>query len=236
MPRLELSRSRKASIEKAEEYYNALRTNIQLSGDNLKIIALTSVQPNEGKSTTSTNLAIAFARAGYKTILIDADIRNSVMSGVFKSKEKITGLTDYLAGKTDLSQGLCETDVENLFVIESGQTSPNPTALLQGKNFDSMMNVLRKYYDYVIVDTPPIGLVIDAAIIAQKCDASLLVTEAGAVKRKLVQKAKEQLEQTDTPFLGVILNKYNVAMDKYGSYGIYGAYGNYGNYGKKKEK
>ena len=162
--------------------------------------------------------------------MIDADIRNSVMSGVFKSSAKITGLTDYLAGKTDLSQGLCETDVKNLFVIESGQSSPNPTALLQSKNFDAMMNILRRYYDYVIVDTPPIGLVIDAAIISQKCDASILVAESGSVKRKALQKAKEQLEQTGTPFLGVILNKYDVSSDRYGAYG---AYGNYGNYGKK---
>ena len=232
MPVLELSSKKKNSIQRTEEYYNALRTNIQLSGEDIKIVSLTSVQPNEGKSTTSTNLAIAFARAGYKTLLIDADIRNSVMSGVFKSSAKITGLTDYLAGKTDLSQGLCETDVKNLFVIESGQSSPNPTALLQSKNFDAMMNILRRYYDYVIVDTPPIGLVIDAAIISQKCDASILVAESGSVKRKALQKAKEQLEQTGTPFLGVILNKYEVSGDRYGAYG---AYGNYGNYGKKHE-
>ena len=232
MPVLELSTKKKNSIQRTEEYYNALRTNIQLSGEDIKIVSLTSVQPNEGKSTTSTNLAIAFARAGYKTLLIDADIRNSIMSGVFKSSAKITGLTDYLAGKTDLSQGLCETDVKNLFVIESGQSSPNPTALLQSKNFDAMMNILRRYYDYVIVDTPPIGLVIDAAIISQKCDASILVAESGSVKRKALQKAKEQLEQTGTPFLGVILNKYDVSGDRYGAYG---AYGNYGNYGKKHE-
>ncbi|EGP67269.1 tyrosine-protein kinase CpsD [Streptococcus sp. oral taxon 056 str. F0418] len=230
MPVLELSTKKKNSIQRTEEYYNALRTNIQLSGENIKIVSLTSVHPNEGKSTTSTNLAIAFARAGYKTLLIDADIRNSVMSGVFKSSAKITGLTDYLSGKTDLSQGLCETDVKNLFVIESGQSSPNPIALLQSKNFDIMMNILRRYYDYVIVDTPPVGLVIDAAIISQKCDASILVAESGSVKRKALQKAKEQLEQTSTPFLGVILNKYDVSNDRYGAYG---AYGNYGNYGKK---
>ncbi len=102
-----------------------------MSGNNLKVIAVTSVDPSEGKSTTSTNIAWAFARAGYKTLLIDADIRNSVMSGVFKSRERITGLTDYLAGTQDLSNGLCETNVDNLFVIESGVASPNPTALLQ---------------------------------------------------------------------------------------------------------
>ena len=102
MAKLELSQQKLNSVKKAEEYYNALRTNVQLSGNNLKVIAVTSVDPSEGKSTTSTNIAWAFARAGYKTLLVDADIRNSVMSGVFKSRERITGLTDYLAGTQDL--------------------------------------------------------------------------------------------------------------------------------------
>ena len=233
MAKLELSEQRLHSVKKAEEYYNALRTNIQLSGDGLKVIALSSVRPGEGKSTTSTNIAWAFARAGYKTLLIDADIRNSVMSGVFKSREKITGLTDYLSGTKDLSHGLCETNVENLFVIQSGAVSPNPTALLQSDKFEAMIETLRKYFDYIIVDTAPIGVVIDAAIIVQKCDASILVTEASATKRREVQKAKDQLEQTGTPFLGVILNKFNIQLEKYGSYGTYGGYGTYGAYGKK---
>ena len=225
MSKLELTKQKLDSVKKAEEYYNALRTNIQLSGDNLKVITISSVEPSEGKSTTSTNIALAFARAGYKTLLIDADIRNSVMSGVFKSREKITGLTDYLAGTQDLSNGLCETNVENLFMIQSGAVSPNPTALLQSTNVELMIETLRKYFDYIIVDTAPIGVVIDAAIIVQKCDASILVTEAGRTKRRDIQKAKVQLEQTGVPFLGVILNKFDVKREKYGSYGTYGSYG-----------
>ena len=222
MPTLEITQKKLELVKKAEEYYNALRTNIQLSGDNLKVISITSVKPGEGKSTTSTNIAWAFARAGYKTLLIDADIRNSVMSGVFKSRERITGLTDYLAGTQDLSNGLCETNVDNLFVIESGVSSPNPTALLQSDNFGIMIETLRKYFDYIIVDTAPIGVVIDAAIIVQKCDASILVVESGAAKRREVQKAKSQLEQAGKPFLGVVLNKFDVQREKYGSYGGYG--------------
>ena len=225
MAKLELSEKRQAFVKKAEEYYNALRTNIQLSGDKLKVIAISSVRPGEGKSTTSTNIAWSFARAGYKTLLVDADIRNSVMSGVFMSREKITGLTDYLSGTKDLSQGLCETNVENLFVIQSGAISPNPTALLQSEKFEVMIETLRKYFDYIIVDTAPIGVVIDAAIIVQKCDASILVVEAGVAKRREVQKAKNQLEQTGKPFLGVVLNKFDIQRERYGSYGAYGSYG-----------
>ena len=223
MPTLEISQAKLDLVKKAEEYYNALCTNLQLSGDDLKVFSITSVKPGEGKSTTSTNIAWAFARAGYKTLLIDGDIRNSVMSGVFK----ITGLTEFLSGTTDLSQGLCDTNIENLFVIQAGSVSPNPTALLQSKNFSTMLETLRKYFDYIIVDTAPVGVVIDAAIITRKCDASILVTAAGETNRRDIQKAKEQLEQTGKPFLGVVLNKFDTSVDKYGSYG------NYGDYGKK---
>ena len=225
MPTLEIAQKKLDLAKKAGEYYNALRTNIQLSGNNLQVISITSVKPGEGKSTTSTNIAWAFARAGYKTLLVDADIRNSVMSGVFKSREKITGLTEFLSGTTDLSHGLCDTNVENLFVVQAGSISPNPTALLQSENFSTMIDTLRKYFDYIIVDTAPIGIVIDAAIITQKCDASVLVTAVGEVNRKDVQKAKGQLEQTNKPFLGVVLNKFNTSAEKYGSYGEYGSYG-----------
>ncbi|HEW2409882.1 TPA: polysaccharide biosynthesis tyrosine autokinase CpsD [Streptococcus pneumoniae] len=227
MPTLEIAQKKLEFIKKAEEYYNALCTNIQLSGDKLKVISVTSVNPGEGKTTTSVNIARSFARAGYKTLLIDGDTRNSVISGVFKSREKITGLTEFLSGTADLSRGLCDTNIENLFVIQSGSVSPNPTALLQSKNFNDMIETLRKYFDYIIVDTAPIGIVIDAAIITQKCDASILVTATGGVNKRDVQKAKQQLEQTGKLFLGVVLNKLDISVDKYG------VYGSYGNYGKK---
>lgn len=225
MPTLEIAQKKLEFVKKAEEYYNALCTNIQLSGDKLKVISVTSVNPGEGKTTTSVNIARSFARAGYKTLLIDGDIRNSVMSGFFKSREKITGLTEFLSGTADLSHGLCDTNIENLFVVQSGTVSPNPTALLQSKNFNDMIETLRKYFDYIIVDTAPIGIVIDAAIITQKCDASILVTATGEVNKRDVPKAKQQLEQTGKLFLGVVFNKLDIWVDKYGVYGFYGNYG-----------
>ncbi|MDG7081039.1 capsular polysaccharide biosynthesis protein Cps4D [Streptococcus pneumoniae] len=227
MPTLEIAQKKLEFIKKAEEYYNALCTNIQLSGDKLKVISVTSVNPGEGKTTTSINIAWSFARAGYKTLLIDGDTRNSVMLGVFKSREKITGLTEFLSGTADLSHGLCDTNIENLFVVQSGTVSPNPTALLQNKNFNDMIETLRKYFDYIIIDTPPIGIVIDAAIITQKCDASILVTATGEANKRDIQKAKQQLKQTGKLFLGVVLNKLDISVNKYG------VYGSYGNYGKK---
>lgn len=236
MPQLELVRAKAQMVKSMEEYYNSIRTNIQFSGRDLKVITLTSAQSGEGKSTTATNLAISFAKAGFRTLLIDADTRNSVMSGTFKSKERYDGLTSYLSGNAELSDVICDTTVDNLMVIPAGQVPPNPTSLIQNDNFKSMIETVRGLYDYVIIDTPPLGLVIDAAILAHHSDASLLVTKAGADKRRTITKLKEQLEQSGSVFLGVILNKYDIHLDKYGSYGSYGGYGSYGNYGKSEEK
>lgn len=233
MPQLELVSSKAQIAKSTEEYLNSIRTNIQFSGRDLKVLAITSVQPGEGKSTTSTNLAISFASAGFRTLLIDADTRNSVMSGTFKANERYQGLSSFLSGNAELSEVICDTNVDNLMVIPAGQVPPNPTSLLQNANFNSMIETVRNLYDYVILDTPPIGLVIDAAVVAQKADASILVTEAGAIKKRFIQKAKEQLEQSGTPFLGIILNKVDNTVDSYGSYG---AYGSYGEYDKKEEK
>lgn len=236
MARLELVKSNKELYDIAEEYYNSIRTNIQFSGRDLKVITLTSVQPGEGKSTTSANIAISFAKAGLKTLLIDADIRNSVMSGTFKADEKYEGLSSYLSGNAELSAVISHTNIENLMLIPAGHVPPNPTTLLQNSNFNFMIDTVKELFDYVIIDTPPIGLVIDSAIISQKADANILVTEAGAIKRRFIQKAKEQMEQSGALFLGVILNKVEETLDSYGGYGSYGAYGNYGQKTAKKSR
>lgn len=236
MPQLELVRAKAQMVKSMEEYYNSIRTNIQFSGRDLKVITLTSAQPGEGKSTMSVNLAISFAKAGFRTLLIDADTRNSVMSGTFKSNERYQGLTSFLSGNAELSDVICDTSIDNLMIIPAGQVPPNPTSLIQNDNFKSMIETVRGLYDYVIIDTPPLGLVIDAAILAHHSDASLLVVKAGADKRRTITKLKEQLEQSGSVFLGVILNKYDIHLDKYGSYGSYGGYGSYGNYGKSDEK
>ena len=208
MPLLKLVKSKENFAKQTEEYYNAIRTNIQFSGAQMKVIAVSSVEAGEGKSTTSVNLAISFASVGLRTLLIDADTRNSVLSGTFKSNEPYKGLSNFLSGNADLNETICQTDISGLDVIAS---------------------------DYVIIDTPPIGLVIDAVIIAHQADASLLVTAAGKIKRRFVTKAVEQLEQSGSQFLGVVLNKVDMTVDKYGSYGSYGSYGEYGKKSDQKE-
>ncbi|MCS4487693.1 tyrosine-protein kinase [Streptococcus sciuri] len=236
MTRLTIASKKQSLYEKAEEYYNSIRTNIQFSGSDIKSIVLTSVQPNEGKTTTAVNLAISMAKVGFKTLLIDADTRNSVLSGTFRAEGSIVGLTRYLSGNAELAEAICESDVSNLMVIPSGQVPPNPTNLLQNTNFTHMMEMAKQLFDYVIVDAPPIGLVVDAAIIAKHCDGAIIVTECGAIKRRFIPKAKEQLENSGTQFLGVILNKVHHSVSAYGEYGNYGDYGEYGRKSKKTRR
>ncbi|MFC3931806.1 tyrosine-protein kinase [Streptococcus dentapri] len=225
---LKLATKKERLIDKSEEYYNAIRANIQFSGSDIKVIVLTSVQPKEGKSTTAISLAVSFARTGHRTLLIDADTRNSVLLGSFKPDGPVKGLTDFLTGHIDLQKAISETNVSHLSVIPSGQVPPNPTALLQSDHFRRMIHAVKEYYDYVIIDTPPIGKVVDAAIIAQECDASILVTEAGVIRRRFAKKAIDQMEKSGAQFLGLILNKVDEQSENYGNYGSYGSYGDYG--------
>lgn len=147
------------------------------------------------------------------------------MSGNFKADEKYEGLSSYLSGNAELSAVISHTTIENLMLIPAGHFPPNPTTLLQNSNFNFMIDTVKELFDYVIIDTPPIGLVIDSAIISQKADASILVTEAGIIKRRFIEKAKEQMEQSGALFLGVILIKVEDTIDSYGGYGAYGNYG-----------
>ena len=233
MPLLKLVKSKVNFAKQTEEYYNAIRTNIQFSGAQMKVIAVSSVEAGEGKSTTSVNIAISFASVGLRTLLIDADTRNSVLSGTFKSNEPYKGLSNFLSGNATLEETVCRTDITGLDVISSGPIPPNPTSLLQNENFTHLMDVARSQYDYVIIDAPPLGSVIDAAIIAKNSDASVMVISAKTISCKFARVVKEQLEKADCPILGVVLNKVDMKQNKY--YGKY--YGNYyGSYGENRKK
>lgn len=191
MEQVEPKLNKKLISPETEEYYNAIRTNILFSGKDFKVIAVTSTKDNEGKSTVAMNIAASLAALGKRTLLIDADTRNSVFVGRMKIRSKVVGLTHYLAGEATVKEIVFGTTEPNLHMILSGPVPPNPTALLQGEAFQELIDVCRHHYDYVIVDTPPLGLVTDASIIAHQCDASILVIEAGAIKRRAVKKIKE---------------------------------------------
>ena len=211
-----------------EEAYKTLRSNIQFSGSDIKVIGFTSSQPDEGKSSVSLNLAVSLAELGKKVMFIDGDLRKSVLLGRYRINKPIKGLTHYLSGLNSLNQVIYSANMDNLHLIFSGQIPPNPSELLNGDIFSDLITDLRKEYDYIIIDTPPLGVVIDAAIIAQKCDGMILVIESNTISYKFAQKVKEQLDKTETKILGAVLNK--VDMSDSGYYGKY--YGKY--YGEKK--
>ena len=212
-----------------EEAYKALRTNLQFCGGDKKVIALTSCTPNEGKSTVSLQLALSLAESGKKTILIDADMRKSVLVGETRpSQQGLKGLAHYLSGQSALQDVIYITDILDLHILYAGPFPPNPAELLNGKRFRGMLQALRKVYDYIIIDTPPIGNVIDGAIVAGNCDGVILVIESGAISYRFAQNVMEQLERSNCPVLGAVLNKVDLQKGGYGKY--YGKY--YGNYGE----
>ena len=224
---------------RTNEAYKSLRTNIQFCGNQIKVISFTSCTPNEGKSSVSFNLAASFAESGKKVIMIDADMRKSVLAGRYKVGNVEAGLAHYLAGQKTLEEVKFETDIENMDIIFSGPFVPNPAELLENENFINLIQYCRENYDYVLIDTPPLGSVIDSAIVAKNVDGAILVIEADAISYHFVQTVKNQLEKSNVKILGTVLNKVPMGGGKYGygyGYGKYGygkyGYGKYGSYGK----
>ena len=211
---------------RSNEAYKNLRTNIQLCGSDVKVIMVTSATPNEGKSSVSFNLAVSLAESGKKVIFIDADLRKSILVGRYKINKSVKGLTHFLSGICKFDEVMYATNVENLLTVFSGPVPPNPSELLGNKTFKLLIKSLRETYDYVIIDTPPLGNVIDSAIVAQECDGAIFVIAANTISYKFIQNTMVQLKKTDCKILGAVLNK--VDMSENGYYSKY--YGKY--YGK----
>lgn len=219
---------------RTKEAYKTLRTNLSFAGKNVKVISLTSCTPNEGKTSVSFQLCLSLAESGKKTILVDADLRKSVLRGRYKANREKYGLSHYLSGQMELDDVCYRTNVNNFDIIFAGPIPPNPSELLGGDAFKNMLEVLRMKYDYVIVDTPPLGSVIDGAVVGAICDGTVLVVESGAISYKFAQNVKEQLDKVGCRILGCVLNKVNTKKNPYYGkyYGYYyGSYYGYGNGG-----
>lgn len=230
MQLIELKEQRKSY--RVREAFKTLRTNLEFAGENVKVVCLTSCTPGEGKSTTSYDLAESFAHSGKKTLLIDADLRKSVMKSKFKRTKARVGLTNYLAGRAELSESICSTNIDNFHLIFAGPVPPNPSELLGSSRFDELIEKARENYDIVIVDTPPLGSVIDTAVVSKKCDGVVMVISSGNISYRFAKRVKEQLDVTGCKILGCVLNKVNMSGNSvYGKY--YGKY--YGNYGSEEE-
>lgn len=217
-----------------EEAINILRGNIQLSGNNIKVVAVTSALAHEGKSSTSFRLAKSIASLEKRVLYLDADIRNSntlVRYGI--EGEKI-GLSEYLCGNATKEKIIFHTDDPYMDMLFTGAVAPNPSALVSGPLFQELIAFTRSVYDYIIVDTPPLNLVIDGLLIAKHCDGTVLVVESGLTERAQAEKAARQMEYAGIQVLGAVLNKAHVSRGHYGyGYGYSYDYG-YG-YGEKRD-
>lgn len=214
-----------------QEALKTLRTNVQFSGKNNKVILLTSGHGSEGKSDISFNLAAELGKAGKKVLLIDADIRKSAYKERYNIQEETKGLSQYLSGQVEqIDEVVYKTNYENLYMILAGPYAPNPTEMLGDETFGQLLKAARQVFQYVIVDTPPLGIVVDAAVIGQYCDGAIMVIEKDAVSYRVCQKVKAQLEKSGCKVLGAVLNKVNGRGKSYygGKYSEYGKISKYG--------
>ena len=208
------------------EAYRTIRTNIKFSniaGKELKTIMLTSSTPNEGKSTTISNLAVVMAQAGHSVVLCDCDFRNPTQHKIFGLPNK--GLSNCVATGSDVMGIIQQTNIPNLYILTSGPVAPNPSELLASQNMVDILNELKQHFDYVLVDTPPVMPVTDAAVVSAKVDGTIMVIASGAVSPAIAVEAKTRLEQAGAHLLGVVLNKVDVAANSHYGYGYYYYYG-----------
>ncbi|HUQ20911.1 MAG TPA: polysaccharide biosynthesis tyrosine autokinase [Gemmatimonadaceae bacterium] len=222
-----LVESRNASVEA----YRALRTNITFAGADvrLQVLVLTSGSPGDGKSTTAANLALTLAQQGVRTLLVDADLRKGVLHKLFSVRRE-PGLTQVLIGKAGLAEAVqvipaAEGGVP-LSVLTAGPYPPNPAELLGSARMRSLIAEMREQYDTIVIDSPPLGLVTDAAILGTLADTTMLVARAGVTEKKAMQHAATQLYNLRVPVGGTILNDFNPKQAGYGyEYGYSSSYG-----------
>lgn len=207
------------------EVFRTLRTNIQFmnSKKTLKTLLFTSTMPSEGKSWISSNLAITFAQAGKKVILIDADMRKGRLHNMFQT-DKVPGLSNYLSGidslgntHNDIIKYVRGTEIDNLFLIPAGNVPPNPSELLASELTVEMLERLKDVFDIVILDGTPSLLVTDAIILSRLVDTTIIVTSHKFTKKDNLQKVKKAIENVGGNIAGVVINKIPVNVSKYES-------------------
>lgn len=216
------------------EGMNQLKTNLMFSGDNIHSITITSSVPNEGKSSVAFNLARTLAENEKKILLVDCDLRKSVMVGKYHMEGVDKGMTHYLTGQATYDEVIYATEEDGFYIAVAGPLSPDPIRLLNSKLFENFVKYAKERFDYVVIDTPPLGLVVDAVIIGQITDGAVVVIEQGVIKKKIVQDVVKQLKMGDIRILGAVLNKIDEKKAAYGNY-KYG-YGYYGDDGKGRRK
>lgn len=196
-----------------EEALNTICTNLAFSGRNLRKIVFTSNLQSEGKSWMAMHVLANLAQRGRKVVLVDADMRRSFLMQRYKMEAdgEIFGLAHYLTGQCELEDAIYETNLNGACLIPAGRDVTNPVSLVDTPFFKQMLETLSEKFDMVIVDTPPIGMVIDAAEIAASCDGTVLVLDYNKTRIREIRECKRQMEQSGTPVLGCIINKVSFA-------------------------
>ncbi|MFS1058405.1 CpsD/CapB family tyrosine-protein kinase [Enterococcus casseliflavus] len=190
------------------EQYRTIRTNIQFASSTdrkIKTIVVTSSGPGEGKSTTSANLAVVFAKSGQRVLLVDSDMRKPTVNKTFNLMNA-TGLSTVLSTSTSVLEAAQKTVIDNLYVLTSGPKPPNPSELLGSARMNQVIEEARSLYDVVIFDMPPVVAVTDAQIMASKADGTLLVVRENVSRKESLSKAKELLNMVQAHILGVVYN------------------------------
>lgn len=201
-----------------------IRSNIMFSGidHEIKKLVVTSAGPSAGKSTTAANVAIAYAQAGKKVLLIDGDLRKPTVHHTFETKN-VFGLSSLVTDQINVNQAVQNTQIENLSILTSGPIPPNPSELLASNRFKELLSNFEECFDMIIIDTPPLLAVTDAVIMATVSDGTLIITNAETNNKHHLVKAKEVLQKSDANILGVVLdNVEKSSKDDYYYYEYYG--------------
>lgn len=199
----------------AAESYRTLRTNLQYSSfdEEYKVIVVTSAEPGEGKSTTAGNLALSIAEGDKKVVLIDCDLRKPSLHKKFEISNT-AGLSDVIVGKESISV-VGHRHNNNLTILTSGKIPPNPSEMLGSKSMKALLDALRKVFDYVILDTPPVQAVTDAQILSNRADGTILVVRAEKTKKDSVVNSINLLKKVNANIIGTVLNGVDTKRNNY---------------------
>lgn len=221
------------------EALNTLCTNIVFTGADVRRILITSCREHEGKSFVSMGIMHTLASMGYKVALVDADLRRSMIASKYglKISSDAQGLSHYLSHRISLEDVTYATNVPGAYIVPVGHDVANSMQLLSSNRFEKLLNELAEKVDYVIVDTPPIGAIVDAAVVAMACDGAVLVVSSHLASKKEVVSAKQQIEKSGCPMIGAVLNKValNRSSSKYYHRSMYAAYETQGYYRRTSE-
>jgi capsular exopolysaccharide synthesis family protein len=214
------------------EAYRTIRTAVffGVPKDEAKTIVITSPAAGDGKSTLISNLAIAMAQAGQRTLVLDADFRKPMQHNIFEVDSQ-KGISSVLAGVLSIEQAVQTGPLRELDILPCGPEVPNPSELLNSSLFAKTLEDLTQRYDRVLIDSPPVGVVADSQILAALCDITLLVLRAEKSTRKQSQQARDVLLSVGGHIVGAVVNDVPQRRSHYGYYSGYGHYGGYGYYG-----